>query len=136
MSFPPDLLESYRSAHYVVFGKKELVLRVGRPSAELDAILEVERASSAAFITAANPRGKRQDDEANRAACAALQKKVAPEYLCYAGEGRDPAGKWAAEPSLLVIGIRRDVAEALGREFRQNAIVFLEKGKAPELVVL
>ena len=41
-----------------------------------------------------------------------------------------------SEPSRLVIGIYRDNAQALGRIFGQNAIVFIEKGGAPELVVL
>jgi len=36
---------------------------------------------------------------------------------------------------VLVIGIYRANAEALGRIFGQNAIVFVEKGKAPELVI-
>jgi len=35
-----------------------------------------------------------------------------------------------------LIGIYRDNAQVLGRIFGQNAIVFVEKGGAPELVVL
>ncbi len=39
-------------------------------------------------------------------------------------------------PELVIrIGARAD-AEAVGRAFGQNAIVFVEKGRAPELVVL
>jgi putative PIN family toxin of toxin-antitoxin system len=52
------------------------------------------------------------------------------------GEGRDPEGRWVAEPSLLVLGIAREEAQALGRQLEQNAIVFVEKGRAPELVLL
>jgi hypothetical protein len=37
---------------------------------------------------------------------------------------------------VLAIGISRENAEAAGRAFGQNAIVFAEKGKPPELVVL
>jgi hypothetical protein len=37
---------------------------------------------------------------------------------------------------VLVLGIARAEAEALGREYGQNAIVFAEKGRAPELVLL
>ncbi|MGH8720503.1 MAG: DUF3293 domain-containing protein, partial [Burkholderiales bacterium] len=53
-----------------------------------------------------------------------------------AGEGRDPQQEWPAEPSVLVVGIARAEAEVLGRGYEQNAIVFVEKGKAPELVML
>ena len=56
-------------------------------------------------------------------------------YPWRAGEGREPDGSWR-EASRLVIGITRANAEALGRLFGQNAIVFMEKGRAPELVVL
>ena len=34
------------------------------------------------------------------------------------------------------MGIPRAEAEALGRRLEQNAIVWIEKGRAPELVVL
>jgi hypothetical protein len=37
---------------------------------------------------------------------------------------------------VLVLGIAREDAEALGRRFGQNAILYLEKGRAPELVLL
>jgi len=58
------------------------------------------------------------------------------KYRIFQGEGRDPEGKWKAEPSVLIMGIPRAEAEALGRRLEQNAIVFIEKTKAPELVVL
>ena len=52
------------------------------------------------------------------------------------GEGRDPEGDWPAEPSVLAVGISRHEAEVIGRSYEQNAIVFIERGKAPELVAL
>jgi hypothetical protein len=58
------------------------------------------------------------------------------ETLHAIGEGRDPAGKWPAEPSVLAVGMSRHEAMVMGRSYEQNAIVFIEKGKAPELVVL
>jgi len=35
-----------------------------------------------------------------------------------------------------VVGIPRADAETVGRTFGQNAIVFVEKGRAPELVLV
>jgi len=52
------------------------------------------------------------------------------------GVGRDPRGEWPAEPSVLVLGISRREAEILGRSYEQNAVVFVERGGAPELVLL
>ena len=132
----PEQLEAYRSAEYVVFADTTIVVRVGEPSAQLDALIGAEGAKSAAFVTAANPRGERRADVENGVANAALQNFVAAAgYPHYWGEGRDPRGSWS-EPSFLVIGIYRANAEALGSLFEQNAIVYCELGRAPELIVL
>lgn len=132
MLLSPALIAAYQGADYVVHGR--FTLKVGRRSAALDALLEAEGATSAAFVTAANPRGEKKTTDENLAALEALAASLA--YRFYAGEGQDPAGQWPAEPSLLVIGIPRAEAEALGRAHRQNALVFVEKGAAPELVML
>jgi hypothetical protein len=130
------LIEAYQNADYVVFAEPQFVLKIGEPSSRLDALLEHEGATTAAFLTAANPRSKPQTAAQNASALSALDQLVAAAgYPWRAGEGREPDGSWA-EPSRLVIGIYRDNAEALGRLFGQNAIVFMEKGAAPELVVL
>jgi len=122
MRLSPDLIAAYENADYVVFGDPELVLKIGEPSRRLDALLEEEGASTAAFLTAA--------------ALSKLDQVIAAAgYPWRAGEGREPDGSWV-EPSRLVIGIYRDHARTLGRIFGQNAIVFVEKGGAPELVVL
>jgi hypothetical protein len=137
MPLAPELLAAYENADYVVFTEPQLVLRVGERSARLDALLESRGATTAAFITAANPQGRRRGAIKNEFATAALHELIdASGYPGYAGEGRDPDGRWPAEPSVLVIGIYRDNAEKLGRLFQQNAIVFIEKGRPPELVAL
>lgn len=137
MPLRPDLVEAYRQAQYVVFGEPELLIRVGEPNADLDALLEGHNAQSAAFVTAANPEGEQLSAQENQAAAEALLKS---EFLAgrawFEGEGRDPEGRWPAEPSVLVIGLSRKDAEALGVVYGQNAIVFIEKGAAPELVML
>jgi len=137
MALPPDLEQSYRDAHYVVFGAPDLVIRIGEKSAELDAILDEEGAATAAYLTAANPDGMLHDEGWNQLSVAALHQVLADAgYTCYAGEGRDPSGEWPAEPSILAVGISRHEAEVTGRSYEQKAIVFVEKGKAPELVDL
>ena len=136
MPLTPQLLEAYRNAEYAVFAEREIVLRVGEPNARLDALLAEHGARIAAFVTAANPRGERRPDAENAVANSALQNLVsAAGYPHYFGEGRDTRRSWA-EPSFLVIGIYRRNAEALGALFEQNAIVFCEAGRAPELVLL
>ena len=137
MPLAPDVLASYRKALYVVFGAPELVIRIGEPDAMLDALMDEEGADTAAYLTAANPRGELQEKRANELSCMALHQMLADAgYACYLGEGRDPEGDWPAEPSVLAVGISRHEAEVIGRSYEQLAIVFIERGKAPELVAL
>ncbi len=133
----PELVAAYKKAQYVVLGDPELVIRIGEPNPDLDELLEAEGAATAAYITAANPRGEARSAWENEIANAALvESQTEAGYSCYEGEGRDPQGRWTPERSVLVVGIPRADAETLGRVFEQNAIVFVEKGRAPELVVL
>jgi hypothetical protein len=137
MPITPKLIDAYENADYVVFADPDFVLRIGEPSARLDELLEREGATTAVFITAANPRSEQKSASENKTAGGTLNDLLdTAGYPRYEGEGRDPDKKRAAEPSVLVVGIYRANAEALGRIFGQNAIVFAEKGKAPELVVL
>jgi len=130
-----ELIAAYEKALYVVFGEPELVIRIGEPNPDLDELLEAEGAATAAYITAANPRGEAASRWKNEIANAALVQSLAG-YRCFEGEGRDPQGRWKPERSVLVAGISRADAEIVGRAFGQNAIVFVEKGRAPELVML
>jgi hypothetical protein len=133
----PALLEAYRRALYVVYGAPDLVIRIGERNAALDALLDEDGADTAAYLTAANPNGELQDETANEVSCAALHQALADVgYTCFAGEGRDPAGHWPAEPSVLAVGISRREAMMMGRSYEQSAIVFIEHGNAPELVIL
>jgi uncharacterized protein DUF3293 len=137
MSASPELIAAYEKALYVVFGKPELVIRVGEPNADLDELLEAEGAATAAFITAANPGGEVASAWKNEVANAALVESLnRAGYRCFEGEGRDPQKRWKPERSALVVGIPRAEAEGAGRTFGQNAIVFVERGRAPELVLL
>jgi hypothetical protein len=130
------LIEAYENADYVVFAEPQFVLKIGEPSSRLDTLLEHEGAITAAFLTAANPRSKPRSAAKNASALSALDQLIAASgYPWRAGEGREPDGSWV-EPSRLIIGIYRENAEALGRLFGQNAIVFIEKGGPPELLVL
>ena len=136
MPVTPELLDTYRNAEYVVFADPPVVMRVGEANPQVDELLRAEGARTAAFVTAANPRGEPRSDMENGVANAALQNFVsAAGYPHFWGEGRDPRGHWA-EPSFLVIGMYRANAEALGQLFEQNAIVFCELGKPPELIIL
>ena len=137
MPATPEQIDAYEKALYVVFGTPELVIRIGEPNPDLDELLDAEGAARAAFITAANPHGKAVGAWKNEVANAALVESLAKAgYRCFEGEGRDPQKRWTPERSALVVGIPRAEAESVGRAFGQNAIVFVERGRAPELIML
>ncbi|MSQ62288.1 MAG: DUF3293 domain-containing protein [Betaproteobacteria bacterium] len=136
---PPrsELIAAYNAALYVVFREPELVIKIGEPNADLDALLEADGAASAAYVTVANPQGERRSDAENAVAFDFLKNVLKEKKIRFrAGEGRDPEDLWTPEPSVLVVGIGRADTEALGRRLEQIAIVFVEKGGAPELVLL
>jgi len=56
MPLTPALIESYERALYAL--DSGTVLRIGVHSPDLDGLLETHGATSAAFVTAANPRGE------------------------------------------------------------------------------
>ncbi|HKB74720.1 MAG TPA: hypothetical protein VKC82_10700, partial [Burkholderiales bacterium] len=85
----PELIAAYEKALYVVFGEPELVIRIGEPNPDLDELLEAEGTATAAYITAANPRGEAATRWKNEIANAALVQSLAA-YSCFEGEGRDP----------------------------------------------
>jgi len=133
----PEQIAAYEKAQYVVFGEPELLIRIGVPNRDLDELLAAEDAVSAAFLTAANPRGVARTPWQNEIANAALvQSQTQAGFACFEGEGRDPQGRWTPERSVLVVGISRADAKAVGRAFEQNAILFVERGRSPELVLL
>lgn len=128
---------AYEAADYAVFADPEIRFRIGEANEGLDDLLEGAAAQCAAFLTAVNPRSERKPPDENVAAMRSLESEVsAAGFPWLPGEGRDPHGQWPPEPSLFVLGISVEEAAALGRRYGQNAIVFVEKGLPPELVVL
>jgi hypothetical protein len=137
MSIDPRLVQAYKAAEYALLTEPEIVIRVGEHNVDVDMVLRADDAESAAFVTASNPSSVEIDEDDNMIAFAALAEALDDQgYNCYRGEGRDPRGQWPVEQSLLVVGIGRDEAEQLGKRLQQNAIVFIELGKPPQLLLL
>jgi hypothetical protein len=136
-SIDPILRRKYEETEYRVESRDApLVLRVGRASRELAHLFRDRGVASAAFVSAFNPYSQPSDEAENAAANQRLEGELRQRRLVYLrGVGSDPQGNWR-EPSFLVLGITREEAEALGRAYRQNAIVFADADALPELVFL
>jgi len=133
----PEVLDAYRGAHYSFkLACQTVEFRIGQTCAPLAALIAQHRSPSAFCITAWNPLGQEVSREQNDAAqdiLLATLHNEAPTFL--PASGYDPNGTWA-EPGFLVFGLTRAQAVALGRRFRQNALVWSEPDGVPELLLL
>ena len=131
------LVAAYRATDYVLFvgDGADVTLNIGRPSPAFDRILDRRNATTAVVVTASNPRSVVLADSINRARHRQLVELIAARGYDYAiGEGRDPTGHWKAEVECVVFGISVEAGLELARAFEQNAIVFVRRDAAPELV--
>jgi hypothetical protein len=133
------LIAAYRATDYVLLrnergSEAEVTLKIGTPNPAFDRILAARGATTAAIVTACNPRSVVLPDAENRTRHAQLVAILEARGFDYTiGEGRDPNGLWPAEVGCVVFGIAVETGLALARAFDQNAIVFVAAGRAPEL---
>ena len=140
-TIPEDVITAYRLASYRAgSGRSAITLRVDQYSEALSQLFATSNHRCAAFITACNPFGAREDPDANMRACAALRERLV-SYAAKPGQiiesmGIDPSGTWPTEMSFLVLGLNLDTSRALGMEFSQNAIVWAGADAIPRLILL
>ena len=131
-------IEAYEATHYRVGrGSSAFVLRIGDFSPSLKELYEAKDMSCAVFITASNPFGEAQGDDANELAQARLRNalvKLSP--IVIAGAGADPTGTWPPEASYLALGIDEKTAGHLGRKFHQDAVIYTSIDVVPRLLLL
>jgi hypothetical protein len=134
----PELEKAYRNTRYWVFADPDkFFLTIGVPSHEIQSLFDRFNVSTATFITAYNPFSGPVSEAENEQAQVALKAdlKRLGKAILY-GEGAGADGCWPPEPSFLALGLSRRDAEALGRKYKQNAIVWISDGCVPELVML
>jgi alpha/beta superfamily hydrolase len=128
---------AYRNARYLVHAPAGPVeLTIGELAAASERLIAARCGIEMnwAIVTACNPFGEVATDEDNAQAMAELQQRVEAEGLRWLPTAAlDPEGRWPAEVGLLLCDPQPGFAEALGREFRQNAIVRAVLGAPPEL---
>jgi len=133
----PATVLAYRQTEYRLLGSLPAVLQVGVRSAQLARLHQLHQTDSSAFVTACNPLGEMTAEALNAQHQAALAAELSRQgRTAIAGIGEHPAGGWPAEPSYLVLGLTREAAQQLGRQFAQNAIVWAGANAVPELILL
>ena len=133
-----DLVSAYLATDYVAFSEGRAVpIQAGKHSLAVDRLLVRMSARSGAFITAWNPFSKSRSVGANAYWDRELRSCLSTQGFAFlAGEGRGQIEEWPAEASLFAFGISRARAAAIGRRFRQNAIVYVPLGRPAQLMML
>jgi len=123
----------YRLGHTT----QDIVLAPGLRSDRLAELFASKSVTCGAFLTAFNPLGTQKSDTENDQAHAELTKTLARLGLeSIEGSGSEVDTQWPAEKSLFSLGLNREDAIAIGRQFDQDAIVWVGDSAVPELVLL
>lgn len=128
-----ELIERFESTDYIVDDDPPLILHIGEQNDSIRALFASFAVETGAFITAWNPGGQLADLDDNFDRQAELLTEIEALRLNYfVGEGVHPVGDWR-EDSYLILGISREDADRLGRQFSQAAYVWLSNSGVPEL---
>ncbi|MBL8723131.1 MAG: DUF3293 domain-containing protein [Planctomycetes bacterium] len=130
-------LQAYRETLYHVAAREPFALRIGSPSSELRAAHTAAGVACSAFVTACNPRSKRLAAAENalrqKALCTLLRDQG---WRWLEGRGEHPTNGWPPEPSVLILGMPREVAVVLARRFEQHALVWIGGDGVPDLALV
>lgn len=133
-----QLHQAYLETHYSVnAATTRLVLRIGQRCAGLAEIHAAAGVTCSAYLTAFNPYSRQLETPQNHARQLQLQEQLARKGInTLTGYGQHPSNDWPAEESVLALGLGRDAAAAVGRQWEQNAIVWSGPDAVPQLVLL
>jgi hypothetical protein len=133
-----DKVRAYRATDYRLgTTTQDIVLAPGLRSDRLAAMFASKSVTCGAFLTASNPLGTQKSDTANDLAHAQLTSVLTDLGLEFIeGSGSEEGTYWPAEKSLFALGLSREGAVSIGRQFAQDAIVWVGDSAVPELVLL
>lgn len=134
----PNLIASYKAADYQATVDTDVItLHIDQYAASLYQLLAKLDHQCALFITAFNPLSQRQSPQENLTRNTQLRTTLT-QYtnLVFEGTSSDPSKLWPAENSFLALGINLKTAMTLGKQFGQNAIVWIDTDAIPRLILL
>ena len=133
-----DKVRAYRATDYRLgHTTQDIVLAPGLRSDRLAELFASKSVTRGAFLTAFNPLGNQKSDTENDQAHAQLVTVLTDLGLEFIeGSGGEEGSHWPAEKSLFALGLSREGATSIGRQFDQDAIVWVGDSAVPELVLL
>jgi hypothetical protein len=134
----PDKVRAYLATDYRLgHTDQDIVLTIGQRSERLAALFAVNGVNCGAFLTAYNPRGAIQSDEANDQAHAQLAAQLQELGLqSIEGSGSEDGTDWPSEKSFFALGLALEPARVIGSHFDQDAIVWVGADAVPLLILL
>lgn len=128
------LEELYRATDYES-PQAGVTLKAGQPSEAMARLTSSFEEKGYAFITAWNPGSEPATSAQNRRQNSMLEERLTElRYIYFEGRGVPHTERWTPEESFLILGITKEDALSLGREFSQTAILYGTSSGAPELL--
>ncbi len=134
----PDKIRAYLATAYRLgHTDRDIILTIGKHSERLASLFASSGVDCGAFITAYNPRGTKQSDEANNEAHAQLANQLAKRGVkSIEGSGGEKGSDWPTERSYFALGLALEPAKLIGVQFGQDAIVWVGADAVPQLILL
>jgi hypothetical protein len=130
-------IQVYLQAEYRIHADAPFSLRVGSHSEDLRALYARTGVHAAAFVTPYNPLGHLLTSRENQLKLQELENTLDALGLRYLpAEGLDPQGEWPPEKGVLVLGSSLEQARDIGREFRQNGVLWCDERAYVALALL
>ena len=134
----PDKVRAYLATDYRLgHTDQDIVLTIGHHSERMAALFASSGVECGAFLTAYNPRGTIQSDEANERGHAELARKLQELGLqAIEGSGSEDGTDWPSEKSYFALGLALEPSKTIGTHFDQDAIVWVGPDAVPQLILL
>jgi hypothetical protein len=133
-----DKVFAYIDTDYrVLCPDQEIVLKIDHRSDAMAALFKAKGVDRAAFITACDPFGEAQSEEANRLAHEQLRQQLLATGLeVIEGLGGSEDAIWPPAPSFCVLGMTLVSARAIGQQYHQDAVVYISSNGVAHLLFM
>ena len=130
-----SLIEAYKNTNYYIHHINKITVNIGKKNQQLINLFKDDKITSASIITACNPFSKIMTEEQNLIAQLKLKKLIEDNNLSFMDAmGQDAKLEWPGEASYFIENITKIEAIKMGKEFNQNAIVWIDENIIPELL--